>query len=137
LNIDAVELSVVGDERGSLVAIQGGIDIPFDIKRVYYLFGTKLNVIRGEHAHRNLRQLLICVNGSCEVMLDDGTSKKSLILDSPSKGVLVESCIWREMSEFSEGCVLLVLADSFYEKEDYIRNYPAFLEEVRAKSRST
>ena len=137
MNIDAVELSVVGDERGSLVAIQGGIDIPFDIKRVYYLFGTKLNVIRGEHAHRNLRQLLICVNGSCEVMLDDGTSKKSLILDSPSKGVLVESCIWREMSEFSEGCVLLVLADSFYEKEDYIRNYPAFLEEVRAKSRST
>jgi dTDP-4-dehydrorhamnose 3,5-epimerase-like enzyme len=121
-----VDFPSLGDDRGSLVALEGNETIPFDIKRVYYLFGTRKDVTRGLHAHLALKQVLLCVAGSCKVLLDDGFVKESVFLDSPSKGLLVESLVWREMSEFSDDCVLLVVASEHYDEADYIRNYQDF-----------
>lgn len=116
----------LGDERGSLVALEANETVPFEIKRVYYLFGTKNGVTRGLHAHLDLKQVLLCVTGSCKILLDDGVVRQSVLLDSPTKGLLVESLVWREMSEFSSDCVLLVLASHHYDETDYIRNYDDF-----------
>ena len=116
----------LGDDRGSLVALEANETIPFDIKRVYYLFGTKQDVTRGLHAHLALKQVMLCVTGSCKILLDDGVTKESVVLDSPIKGLLVESLIWREMKDFSSDCVLLVIASEHYDESDYIRDYEKF-----------
>lgn len=100
--------------------------IPFDIKRIYYIFETKSNVSRGFHAHRALKQVAVCVAGSCRMVLDNGTQREGVLLDSPTKGVLIEGLIWREMHDFSSNCVLLVLASEEYRESDYIRNYEDF-----------
>ena len=118
---------IIGDSRGSLVALETFENIPFDIKRVYYIFDTLSDVSRGFHAHKNLKQVLICVKGSCRILLDDGNSKDNIILDSPQTGLLIESLVWREMHDFSEDCVLLVLASEYYDEADYIRDYDNFL----------
>ena len=112
-----------GDERGQLVAIESLLDIPFEIKRVYYMYDTKPGVHRGFHAHRNLEQVLICVSGSCRVLLDDGKEKKTVSLDRPFEGVYISCNMWREMFDFSEDAVLMVLASKYYIEEDYIRDY--------------
>lgn len=117
---------VRGDERGNLVALEGGHDVPFDIARVYYLFGTGEGVARGFHAHRTLRQWAVCVAGSCTMMLDDGHAKKTVTLDDPAAGVAIPPMVWHEMRDFSPGTVLLVLADQVYDEADYIRDYDAF-----------
>jgi len=122
-----------GDPRGMLVALENGKEIPFEIKRVYYLFNTLPGVRRGFHAHKKLKQILICVNGSCKIHLDDGKEKKEIVLDSPSKGLYIESDLWREMYDFTDGAVLLVLASEIYDESDYIRNYDDFLKYVRSK----
>ena len=116
----------LGDERGSLVSLESIKTIPFDIKRVYYLFDTKKDVTRGLHAHLALKQVMLCVTGSCTVLLDDGVVRKSITLDSPTKGLLVEGLLWREMSQFSPDCVLLVIASEHYDESDYIRDYNHF-----------
>lgn len=116
----------LGDDRGSLVALEGNITIPFDIKRVYYIFGTQKGVTRGFHAHRNLKQVMLCVTGSCEVLLDNGKTKDVVQLNSPIRGLLVDGLIWREMMNFSSDCVLLVLASELYKEDDYIRDYDIF-----------
>jgi dTDP-4-dehydrorhamnose 3,5-epimerase-like enzyme len=121
-----VEFPPLGDERGSLVALEAGKTIPFDIKRVYYMFGTKQDVTRGLHAHLALKQIMLCVTGSCKILLDDGVVRESAFLDSPTKGLLVESFVWRVMSEFSSDCVLLVIASEHYDESDYIRDYSVF-----------
>ena len=118
--------STIGDNRGSLIALETLIDIPFDIKRVYYIFDTLSDVSRGFHAHRNLKQVLICVKGSCRILLDDGKRKENVILNSPQTGLLIEDLVWREMHDFSEDCVLLVLASEYYDETDYIRDYNEF-----------
>ena len=118
---------IIGDSRGSLIALETFQNIPFDIKRVYYIFDTLSDVSRGFHAHQNLKQVLICVKGSCRILLDDGNSKDNIILDSPQTGLLIESLVWREMHDFSEDCVLLVLASEYYDEADYIRDYDNFL----------
>lgn len=117
-----------GDERGQLVAVEEGKDIPFVVKRVYYIYDTLAGVRRGFHAHKNLEQILICVHGSCKVLLDDGTQKETVTLDKPYEGLYIANNIWREMYDFSPDAVLLVLASSLYEEADYIRNYDQFLE---------
>ena len=122
---------IIGDNRGSLIALETFQNIPFDIKRVYYIFDTSSGVSRGFHAHRDLKQILICVKGSCRILLDDGKHKKSIILDNPQTGLLIEDLVWREMHDFSEDCVLLVLASEYYDESDYIRNYDNFLERVK------
>ena len=118
----------LGDDRGSLVALEGNKTIPFDIKRVYYLFGTKGNVTRGLHAHKALKQVMICISGSCKITLDDGRNRESIFLNSPIKGLLIEGLIWREMCNFSADCILLVVASELYDENDYVRDYRDFEE---------
>jgi dTDP-4-dehydrorhamnose 3,5-epimerase-like enzyme len=128
--INTIKLPVLGDERGGLIALEGNKSVPFEIKRVYYIFNTQKNVVRGFHAHKALKQLAVCVSGNCRFVLDDGKNKKDIILDSPEKGLLIENMIWREMHDFSDDCVLMVLADSIYDETDYIRKYEEFMEAV-------
>lgn len=115
-----------GDERGQLVALEEFKDIPFQIKRVYYMYDTIKDMHRGCHAHKNLEQILFCVCGTCKVLLDDGTDKKVVILDKPYEGLYISSDTWREMYDFSDNSVLMVLASDYYHESDYIRDYEEF-----------
>lgn len=128
MQIKMVDFKILGDKRGSLISLEQNINIPFDIKRVYYVFGTKNKVRRGFHAHKRLNQLAVCVSGSCKFLLDNGKEKKNISLDKPNKGLIIEDMIWHEMYDFSEDCVLIILADDLYNENDYIRNYDKFLE---------
>ena len=124
--IKLIELPSLGDGRGSLVAIEACQNIPFEIKRVYYIFNTHRNVSRGFHAHKQLKQLVVCVSGKCRMLLDDGKQKKDVWLDSPTKGLIIEDMTWREMHDFSDDCLLLVLANEHFDESDYIRDYEGF-----------
>lgn len=126
-SIQFIDLPPLGDERGALVALETNATVPFDIKRVYYLFATKPNVSRGFHAHKNLEQIAVCITGKCRMVLDDGQERTSVWLDSPTKGLKISNMIWREMHDFSPDCVLLVLASEHYDESDYIRHYDDFL----------
>ena len=131
---EMIDFIIHGDERGSLIAIENNKNIPFEVKRVYYIFDTKENVRRGFHAHKNLKQVLICVKGSCKIHLDNGKGETSeVILDKPDQGLLIQSNLWREMYDFSSDAVLLVLASEYYIESDYIRDYEAFRQYVNAK----
>lgn len=116
----------LGDDRGSLVALEAQKTVPFDVKRVYYIFGTQQGVSRGFHAHKNLKQVAVCVTGKCKMVLDDGKKREEVWLDSPTTGLIIEDLTWREMHNFSEDCVLLVLASEHYDESDYIRDYDEF-----------
>lgn len=122
-----------GDDRGQLVAIEARKDLPFQINRVYCIYDTLPGVRRGFHAHRNLQQVLICVHGSCKIHLDNGTDTAEVLLDKPHEGLYISNDMWREMYDFSEGAVLLVLASEHYDESDYIRNYDDFIKLVREK----
>lgn len=126
-----VEFQPLGDDRGSLVALETESIVPFSIKRVYYIFATQKNVARGFHAHHNLKQIAVCITGKCRMIFDDGKTREETWLDSPTKGLLIGDLVWREMHDFSEDCVLLVLASEHYDENDYIRNYEEFLKVVR------
>lgn len=117
-----------GDHAGSLVALEKGLDFDFDIKRIYYIWGTVRDAIRGRHAHRNLKQVIICLAGSCDFTLDDGRERVTYHLDSPSVGLYVENFVWREFTNFSAGCIVMVLASEHYDTTDYIRSYEEFME---------
>lgn len=119
-----------GDDRGQLVALEEFKDIPFEIKRVYYVYDTLAGVIRGHHAHKSLQQILICIHGSCKIRLDNGYEKKIIPLEKPYEGLYVSNLMWREMYDFSEDAVLLVLASELYDEADYIRDYDEFLKFV-------
>lgn len=121
-----------GDDRGQLVALEERSDYPFNVKRVYYIYETAAGVRRGYHAHRVLEQVLVCVHGSCWIMLDDGHDRVEVFLDSPNEGLYVGPGTWREMHDFSPEAVLLVLASELYDEDDYIRDYNEFLKAVRA-----
>lgn len=116
----------MGDERGKLVAIESGIHIPFEIRRVFYIYGTQPNVPRGQHSHQKTKQYLIAVNGSCKVTLDNGQSKETHELNRPDIGLFQDAMVWGTMHDFSADCVLLVLADQHYNEADYIFNYEEF-----------
>jgi len=132
--INMLTFKAIGDEKGSLVALESDGNIPFNIKRVYYIFDTKQGVSRGFHAHRNLKQVVVCIVGSCCFVLDDGQVKEEVVLDCPTKGLMIEGLVWREMYDFSLDCVLMVLANKHYDELDYIRNYNDFLEAVNDKT---
>ncbi len=119
-----------GDSRGDLVAIEELKDITFPIRRVYYMYNVGKDIVRGRHAHKSLEQVLICVHGSCKVKLDNGRESEVILLDNPNEGVYVSNAVWREMYDFSEGAVLMVLASKLYDESDYIRNYDEFLRYV-------
>lgn len=123
-----------GDERGQLVALEEFKDIPFEIKRVYYMYDTGEGVHRGFHAHRKLEQILICIHGSCKVLLDNGEEKKIISLEKPYEGLYISNDMWREMFDFSSDAVLMVLASDYYNESDYIRDYDMFLKEIAKKS---
>ena len=114
------------DAKGYLSVVENGLDITFDIKRVYYLYMVP-EVARGAHAHKELQQLLIATSGSVEVIMDDGKEKKSFMMDRPWKGLLIPAGLWRDLENFSGGAVLLCLASEKYDPEDYIRDYNEFL----------
>lgn len=122
-----------GDERGMLIALEENEEIPFNIKRVYYMYDTLPNVRRGFHAHKKLRQILICVSGKCKIHLDDGKETVEINLDKPYEGLFIENAIWREMYDFSDNAVLMVLASELYDESDYIRNYEEFIEYIKEK----
>lgn len=120
-----------GDERGQLVALEEFKDIPFEIKRVYYMYDTLEGVRRGFHAHKSLEQILICIHGSCKILLDNGTEKKVIPLEKPYEGLYVSNDMWREMFDFSPDAVLMVLASELYDEKDYIRDYDEFLRYIK------
>ncbi len=126
--VKELQLPWHGDERGKLIALEALTDlVPFEVKRVYYIFDTTPGTVRGKHAHKVLKQLLICVSGACtiECEMPDGT-KTEYRLDWPDRGLLIEGIIWRQMKEFSKDAVLLVLASEPYDEADYIRSYNEF-----------
>ncbi len=126
MNVELIQLQKHGDHRGSLVALEDQKQIPFAVRRLYYMFDCD-DARRGEHAHHQLRQMVIAIRGSCSFSLDDGKEKTEVLLDNPAIGLMVEPMVWHEMSNFSEDCVLLALADAHYDESDYIRNYQEFL----------
>ena len=130
MNYKLLDMKIYGDSRGKLVALEGNIDIPFEIKRVYYIFDTLPDLERGKHAHKNLEQLIIAIDGACQFVLDDGKTKEKVWLNSPEKGLYIGAGMWREMRHFSYGCKLMVLASTHYDEKEYIRNYDEFLKEV-------
>ena len=131
--IQETPLKTNADTRGSLVAIEGQVDVAFDIKRVFYIFGSKGNVRRGCHAHYRLTEMAVCVTGSCRFVLDNGWERAEHVLNSKTAGLLLPPLLWREMYDFSPDCVLLVLADGPYDHTDYITDYDQFYHFVHAK----
>lgn len=123
-----------GDDRGMLVSLEEFNDIPFRIKRVYYMYDTISGVVRGHHAHKNLEQILICIHGSCKIRLDNGREKKIVLLEKPYEGLYVANNMWREMYDFSSDAVLMVLASEVYDEADYIRDYDEFLHMVKGET---
>lgn len=127
MNVSKCFFQPHGDERGQLVALEEQVNIPFEVKRVYYIYGTGEGVRRGFHAHKALEQVLICVHGFCTVLIDDGAERNEVLLEQPFEGLYIGPGIWREMHDFSSDAVLLVLASHLYDEADYIRDYEEFL----------
>lgn len=125
------EFKVLGDHRGQLIALEENRQIPFDVKRVFYIYGTQDGVPRGNHSHYKTKQFLVAVNGSCKVTLDNGKEKEIFDLNRPNLGLFQDALIWGSMHDFSSDCVLMVLADEYYDANDYITNYDKFLEVVK------
>ena len=115
------------DRKGNITVVQNGNTVPFDVKRVYYLYDVPGGESRGSHAHRNLSQLIVAASGSFRVTLDDGDARCSFVLNRPYQGLYVKPGIWRDLDDFSSGAVCMVLASELYQVEDYIRDYDEFL----------
>lgn len=127
-----LKFSPHGDERGWLVAVEGRIDIPFDIKRVFYIYGTKGETVRGQHANRRSEFVLVNLRGNCKVQTDDGCGNIEVFqLNEPHKGVYIPKMRWKEMYDFSEDSILLCLASELYDSSEYIRNYRDYCNEIR------
>jgi len=122
-----IQLPIVNDPRGSLGVIESGIDVPFDIRRVYYLFGMPSNSLRGGHAHIKLEQLIIAISGSFDLTLDSGYERRKYHLNAKNSGILLPNMMWRDLDNFSDDCVCLVMASEHYDEADYIRDYDQFL----------
>ena len=127
MDVTLIQLQTHGDQRGALVSLEEMNNVPFKIKRVYYLFDTKDGVRRGFHAHKELQQLAVVVKGSCWFHLDDGKCTQQVMLNNPAKSLLLPPMLWHEMYDFSDDCILMVLASDHYDESDYIRNYQEFL----------
>lgn len=133
-NCRIIDLPKITDARGNLTFVEGGNHIPFDIARVYYLYDVPGGAERGGHAHKELRQLIIAMSGSFDVVLDDGTEKKRFHLNRSYQGLIVTPMIWRELDNFSSGSVCMVLASNRYDEADYYRDYDAYIADRKAQS---
>ncbi|SFH28197.1 sugar 3,4-ketoisomerase [Pedobacter insulae] len=125
-NCSVIELPKINNRAGNITPVHGLQDIPFDIKRIYYLYDVPGGETRGGHAHKELQQLIIAASGSFDVVLDDGKNKRTITLNRPNFGLYVTPLIWRELINFSSGAVLLVLASLNFSEDDYIRDYGEF-----------
>ena len=132
MNYKLIDMDIHGDNRGKLIAIEGTKNIPFGIKRVYYIYDTIPEESRGFHAHKTLEQLIVAIDGACQFVLDDGKTREKVWLNSPNKALYIGKNMWREMKHFSYGCKLMVLASEYYDEKEYIRSYDEFLKEVNA-----
>lgn len=129
--IKIMEFPDFGDERGNLVVVEGnGLDIPFDIKRVFYIYGSDSEVIRGRHANRRSEFVMINVSGKSKVKVDNGYEQQVIELDRPRMGLYLPTMIWKDMYDFSADSVLLVLASEHYDGHEYIRNYDDYMREM-------
>lgn len=133
MNCRTLEFSAKGDERGSLIALEVGRDIPFEVKRSFYIFDTKPGIERGRHAHRTISELVVCLTGSCTFELFDGKEHLHVELSYPQKGLYIGPLTWIRMTNFSYGCVLLVFADDHYDPQEYIQDYSEYLTLVQAR----
>lgn len=130
-NFEVLEFKEYGDERGNLVVAEGsGIDIPFEIKRVFYMYGSDPDIVRGQHANRYTEFVLINVSGSSKVLVDDGKEKTVIELNKPRQGLYIGPMVWKDMYDFSSDSVLLVLASEHYQEDEYIRNHEDFINEL-------
>ena len=127
---DQYKILEFGDERGKLVVVEGAQDIPFEIKRVFYIYGSDSQVVRGQHANRNSEFVLINVSGSSKVRVDNGFEEEIIELNRPRMGLYLPTMVWKDMYDFSEDSVLLVLANTHYDGHEYIRDYDEFIKEV-------
>ena len=131
-----LEFSQRGDERGHLVVVEGHQDIPFDIKRIFYIYGSDKEVVRGQHANRKSEFVLINVAGTSKVKVKDGKGNEAIYsLNRPHTGIYLPKLVWKDMYDFSEDSVLLVLDSEHYDPEEYIRNYDEFVEIVNTKEK--
>lgn len=131
MNRKLVDLKVCGDDRGKLVAVEGGSNCPFEIRRAFYIFGTQGDARRGCHANRKSQFLMVSLRGSCKVEISDGNEKEIVLLDSPTKALWLDKMLWKEMFDFSEDAVLLILSDQKYDADEYVRDYNLFLQEAK------
>ena len=125
-NYEYVELPLETDDRGSLVYVEQSEHIPFNIKRVYYIYDVPESRVRGEHAHEDLEQVLIALSGRLDVIVDDGLARERVTLDQPHRGLYLPPMTWREMENFTPGTVCLVLASDYYDPDDYVHDYGQF-----------
>lgn len=132
MNVELISIPKIEDYRGNIAVIENEV-VPFEIKRVYYLFDVPSAASRGGHAHKNLFQVLIALSGSFDVILKDGSVEKTITLNKPDKGLLIKNMIWRELTNFSSGAVCLVVASNVYVEDDYIRDYDEFLNYINEK----
>lgn len=133
-NIDdykVIELNAMGDERGQLVAIENSNQIPFNMRRVFYVYGTSGDKARGCHANKNTKFVIISVVGSCVISVNNGKGKEDITLDSPTKGLYLNNMVWKEMHSFSDNSVLLVVCSELYDSDEYIYSLNEFLEQVK------
>ncbi len=127
-----IEIPKIKDE-GYLCFMEENNHIPFEIKRIYYIFDVIKNAVRGRHTHKETKQVLFCLKGSITVILDNGKEKEAVTLNKPNQGLFLDTMMWHEMVAFKEGTLLMVVASDYYKEDDYIRNYEEFLKEVNRK----
>lgn len=126
MQLEVVNFTPRGDHLGWLIALENLRTVPFEIRRVYYIYGSQPGVRRGKHAHHKLRQMAVCLQGSCRFYMEDAQGRQDIVLDRRDRGLMIEPFVWHEMDEFSPDCILLVLASDLYDESDYIRSYAEF-----------
>ena len=126
MNYKILNFDVFGDSRGKLISLEGNKNIPFEIKRIFYIYDTSPEKERGKHAHKETEQIVIAIDGSCQFTLDDGITRETVYLNRPDIGLYIGKKIWNEMSNFLHGCKLMVLASDYYNEDEYIRDYSLF-----------
>lgn len=131
MNYKLIDMRVFGDERGHLISLQKGNNCPFEVKRAFYIFDTKPGIARGAHANRNSEFMLIPINGSCKVRIDDGSSSETVKLSDPHKALYLDKMLWKEMFDFSYNAILLVLTNTLYDEKEYIRDYNEYINVIK------